>query len=156
MKNAYKMIVFACLKWGYSAADLAGVSRLKYTPAVKIIKVKCTGRVDVKHILYSIRSGADGVMIVGWRPNECQFKNGNFTAERHVELANRILASRGFGNQRINMYWVSGGDAGKFVESVEDAYKKVSKAGPSPLNLVDEEPEVETKQVITTPVEWFL
>lgn len=156
MKNAYKMIVFACLKWGYSAADLAGVSRLKYTPAVKIIKVKCTGRVDVKHILYSIRSGADGVMIVGWRPNECQFKNGNFTAERHVELANRILASRGFGNQRINMYWVSGGDAGKFVESVEDAYKKVSKAGLSPLNLIDEEPKVETKQVITTPAEWLL
>ncbi len=51
------------------------------------------------------------------------------------------------------MYWLSGGDAGKFVESVEDAYKKVSKAGLSPLNLVDEEPKVETKQVITTPVE---
>ena len=156
MENTYKMIVFACLKWGYSAADLAGVSRLKYTSAVKIIKVRCTGRVDVKHILYSIRSGADGVMIVGWRPNECQFKNGNFTAERHVELANRILESRGFGNQRINMYWLSGGDAGKFVESVEDDYKKLEKAGPSPLNLEDEERKVEKKQVITTPAEWFL
>ena len=156
MNNTYNMIVFACLKWGYSAADLAGVSRLKYTPAVKIIKVRCTGRVDIKHILYSIRAGADGVMIVGWRPNECQFKNGNFTAERHVDLANRILESRGFGNQRINMYWLSGGDAGKFVESVEDAYEKVKKAGPSPLNLEDEEMKVDTKQAITTPAEWFL
>ena len=156
MNNTYNMIVFACLKWGYSAADLAGVSRLKYTPAVKIIKVRCTGRVDIKHILYSIRAGADGVMIVGWRPNECQFKNGNFTAERHVDLANRILESRGFGNQRINMYWLSGGDAGKFVESVEDAYEKIKKAGPSPLNLEDEEMKVDTKQAITTPVEWFL
>jgi F420-non-reducing hydrogenase iron-sulfur subunit len=44
---------------------LAGVSRLKYTPSVKIIKVKCTGRIDVKHILYTIKSGADGVMVVG-------------------------------------------------------------------------------------------
>lgn len=156
MNNTYNMIVFACLKWGYSAADLAGVSRLKYTPAVKIIKVRCTGRVDIKHILYSIRAGADGVMIVGWRPNECQFKNGNFTAERHVDLANRILESRGFGNQRINMYWLSGGDAGKFVESVEDAYEKVKEAGPSPVNLEDEEMKVDTKQAITTPAEWFL
>ena len=106
--------------------------------------------------MYSIRAGADGVMIVGWRPNECQFKNGNFTAERHVDLANRILESRGFGNQRINMYWLSGGDAGKFVESVEDAYEKVKKDGPSPLNLVDEEPKADIKQVITTPAEWFL
>ncbi|TET03974.1 MAG: hydrogenase iron-sulfur subunit [Promethearchaeota archaeon] len=38
---------------------------MKYTTSVKIIKVKCTGRIDVKHILYSIKSGADGVMIVG-------------------------------------------------------------------------------------------
>lgn len=156
MDYKYNIIVFACLKWGYSAADLAGTSRLKYTPAVKIIKVKCTGRVDVKHILYSIRAGADGVMIVGWQPNECQFKNGNFTAQKHVDLANRILESRGFSNQRINMYWLSGGDAGKFVKSVENAYERVRKVGPSPLNLVQEEQKVKVKQVITTPAEWFL
>jgi len=44
---------------------LAGVSRLKYTPSVKILKVRCTGRIDVKHLLYAIKSKADGVMIVG-------------------------------------------------------------------------------------------
>ena len=156
MENTYNLIVFACIKWGYSAADLAGVSRLKYTSAVKIIKVRCTGRVDVKHILYSIRSGADGVMVVGWRPNECQFKKGNFTAERHVELANRILESRGFGNQRINMYWLSGAESEKFVKSVEDALEKVKNAGPNPLKLTDKDTKIETNQVITTPVEWFL
>lgn len=51
------------------------------------------------------------------------------------------------------MYWLSGGDAGKFVESVEDAYEKVKKVGPNPLNLVDEEPKTDIKQVITTPAE---
>jgi len=38
---------------------------MKYTASVKIIKVRCTGRVDVKYILYGIKGGADGVMIVG-------------------------------------------------------------------------------------------
>ena len=155
----YKIVAFACLKWGYSAADLAGVSRLKYPSSIKIIKVRCTGRVDLKHILYSMKSGADGVMVVGWRPNECQFKNGNFTAQRHVELANRILESRGFGNQRINMYWLSGAEAEKFVKSVEDTIEKVKTFGPSPLNLIANGSELETeetKQVINTPVEWIL
>jgi len=156
MENSLKMIVFACLKWGYSAADLAGVSRLKYSPAIKIIKIRCTGRIDVRHILYSIRAGADGVMIVGWRRNECQFKNGNFTAERHVELANRILESRGFGSQRINMYWLSGAESEKFVRSVEDALEKVKKAGINPLKLPEKEMKIKTKQAVTTPVEWFL
>jgi len=155
----YKIVAFACLKWGYSAADLAGVSRMKYPSSIKIIKVRCTGRVDLKHILYSIKSGADGVMLVGWRPNECQFKNGNFTANKHVEFANRILESRGFGNQRINMYWLSGAESEKFVRSVEDALEKVKSVGPNPLNLEEQEAELEakeTKQVVITPAEWIL
>lgn len=51
------------------------------------------------------------------------------------------------------MYWLSGAESEKFVRSVEDALKKVISAGPNPLKLVDEETKVETKQVITTPVE---
>lgn len=127
--------MFACLKWGYGAADLAGVSRFKYTPSVKIIKVRCTGRVDVKHILYAIKSGADGVMVVGWRPDECQYKSGNFKAQTHVDLANRILDRRGFGNQRVNQYWLSSAESEKLVKSVEDTLEKIRKIGPNPLNL---------------------
>lgn len=154
MEHNYKIVAFACIKWGYSAADLAGVSRLKYTTTVKIIKVRCTGRVDLKHILYSIISGADGVMIVGWRPNECQFKNGNFTAQRHVDLANRILESRGFGSQRVNMYWLSGAESEKFVKSVEDAYEKVKRAGPNPIKTMDV--EIPENKLVITPIEWIL
>lgn len=150
----YKIIMFACLKWGYSAADLAGVSRFKYTPSVKIIKVKCTGRIDVKHILYTIKSGADGVMVVGWRPDECQFKNGNYTAQRHVDLANRILESRDFGSQRANMYWLSGAESEKLVKSVEDALEKIMRAGPNPINTMDMK-SIKKKRV-TTPIEWIL
>ncbi|TFF96674.1 MAG: hydrogenase iron-sulfur subunit [Promethearchaeota archaeon] len=38
---------------------------MKYSPSVRIIRVRCTGRVDVKHILYAMKHGADGVMVVG-------------------------------------------------------------------------------------------
>ena len=144
MENKYSILMFACLKWGYSAADLAGVSRLKYSPAVKIIKLRCMGRIDVKHLLFAIKSGADGVMIVGWRPDECQFKDGNFKAQTHVDFANRILDRRGFGNQRINQYWLSGAESEKLVKSVEDTLEKVQRLGPNPLKSI-------AKKVLTTP-----
>ena len=156
MEYKYKIIMFACLKWGYSAADLAGVSRLKYTPDVKIIKIRCTGRIGLKHILYSINSGADAIMIVGWRPNECQYVEGNFKANTHVELANRILERRGFGNQRVNQYWLSGAESEKLVKSVEDTYEKVKRAGPNPINREDLETQKKAKKILTTPVEWLL
>ena len=149
--NIFSIIMFACLKWGYGAADLAGVSRMKYTPSVKIIKVRCTGRVDVKHILYAIKNGADGVMVVGWRQNECQYKTGNFKAQEHIELANRILEKRGFGAQRINMYWCSSAESEKLVKSVEDMYEKITRIGPNPIKTTDKG----TNEVLTTPVGWF-
>ena len=154
MKAKYQIILFACLKWGYGAADLAGVSRFKYTPSVKIIKVRCTGRVDVQLILYAIKAGADGVMVVGWKPHECAFKNGNFTAQTHVDFANRILDSRGFGNQRVNMYWLSSAEAEKLVKSVEDAYEKIDRLGPNPIKQSGINSE--KKQATITPVEWIL
>ena len=156
MEYNYNILMFACLKWGYSAADLAGVSRLKYTTSVKIIKVRCTGRIDLKHILYAIKSGADGVMIVGWRPNECQFKSGNFTASTHVDLANRILERRNFGSQRVNMYWLSGAESEKLVKSVIDAYEKAKRAGPNPIKSMNINSKSELKKILTPPIEWIL
>jgi len=149
MEHNYTILMFACLKWGYGAADLAGVSRMKYTPSVKIIKVRCTGRVDAKYILHSINQGADGVMVVGWRPDECQYKVGNFTAQKHVDFANHILEKRGFGNQRVNMYWLSSAESEKLVKSVEDAFDKIKRLGPNPIST--QGLNVSKKEVPTTP-----
>ena len=151
MDYKYNILAFVCLKWGYGAADLAGVGRLKYSQAIKIVKLRCTGRVDVKHLLYAIKSGADGVAIVGWHPNECQFKTGNFTAQRHVDFANKILDSRVFGSKRINMYWCSSAESEKFVKSMEDAFEKVKREGPNPVNLEQSKFTEKKLETITNP-----
>ena len=39
--------------------------RLDYPLNVKIIRVPCTGKVDVVHLLRAIQKGADGVYCVG-------------------------------------------------------------------------------------------
>jgi F420-non-reducing hydrogenase iron-sulfur subunit len=60
-----KIIAFACNWCAYSAADLAGVSRLQYPPNMRIIRVLCSGRVNPNFILESFNLGADGVLIAG-------------------------------------------------------------------------------------------
>ncbi|MBD3228037.1 MAG: hydrogenase iron-sulfur subunit [Candidatus Lokiarchaeota archaeon] len=44
---------------------MTGTTRSRYTSDVKIMKVKCTGRIDMKFILAAFNHGADAVMIVG-------------------------------------------------------------------------------------------
>jgi F420-non-reducing hydrogenase iron-sulfur subunit len=60
-----KIITFACNWCAYSAADLAGVSRLQYPPNMKIIRVMCSGRVNPNFILKAFQLGADGVLVAG-------------------------------------------------------------------------------------------
>jgi len=60
-----QIIAFCCRHCAYAAADLAGGLRLTYPPAVKIVEVPCTGRVDMSHILRSFEDGADGVLVAG-------------------------------------------------------------------------------------------
>jgi len=60
-----KIIAFACNWCAYSAADLAGVSRLQYPTGMRIIRVLCSGRINPNFILKSFELGADGVLVAG-------------------------------------------------------------------------------------------
>jgi F420-non-reducing hydrogenase iron-sulfur subunit len=60
-----QIITFACNWCAYSAADLAGVSRLQYPPNMRIIRVMCSGRVNPNFILKAFQMGADGVLVAG-------------------------------------------------------------------------------------------
>jgi len=60
-----QIVAFACTHCAYNAADLAGSLRIQYPPAIKIIEVPCTGRVDVIHLLRAFEEGADGALVAG-------------------------------------------------------------------------------------------
>ena len=49
------------------------------------------------------------------------------------------------------MYWLSGAESEKFVKSVEDAYEKVRRLGPSPIKTMDV--EIPENDLVITPTE---
>lgn len=60
-----KIAAFCCQYCAYSAADLAGSMRLQYPPNVRIIRVMCTGKVDVLFLMKAFEEGVDGVFVAG-------------------------------------------------------------------------------------------
>ena len=63
--NQFQIIAYCCKHCAYAAADLAGGLRMQYAPAVKIIELPCTGRVDIAALLEAFEQGADGIMVAG-------------------------------------------------------------------------------------------
>jgi coenzyme F420-reducing hydrogenase delta subunit len=60
-----QILAYCCEHCAYAAADLAGGLRMQYPPAIKIVLLPCTGKLDVLLVLQAFEDGADGVMVAG-------------------------------------------------------------------------------------------
>jgi len=107
--------------------------RLQYPTSIKIIRVPCTGKVDLLHILRAFEKGADGVYVVGCLEGDCHFNSGNLWARKRVEQAQEILKTIGIEGERVQMYNLSSSEGPKFAEYAIEMSEKIQKLGPSPI-----------------------
>ena len=130
------IIGFLCNWCSYAGADLAGTSRIKYPPNIKIIRVMCTGRVEPAFILESIKNGADGVLISGCHFGECHYKSGNYKANRRIKLLKKFLEEMGINPTRVKFEFVSASEGNKFASIVTEFVEELKELGPLTLNLI--------------------
>lgn len=125
-----KIIGFCCTYCAYSAADLAGSMRLKYSPFVRIVKMTCTGKTDSLILLNAFEKGADGVFVAGCMEGECHFMEGNLNARKRIEYTKQRLAEIGINPDRLAMYNLSAAQGRRFAEICNEMTEKVMALGP--------------------------
>lgn len=128
-----KAVVFACNWCAYAGADLAGVSRKEYPSNIRIIRTMCSGRLDPAFIMRAFEKGADGVVVLGCHPGDCQYIEGNLKAKKKFEMTQRLLDGLGFDAERMEMHWVSASEAPQFVEVISSFVEKLKKKGANPI-----------------------
>jgi len=110
---------------------MAGVSRLQYSTEIRLIRVMCSGRVDLEFIFRAFANGMDGVFIGGCRLNECNYiTHGNYDALNIVLLSRKIMEHIGLNPERLSVQFMSSGDGIIFTEVVDEFSKKVRELGP--------------------------
>ena len=112
--------------------------RLRYPTNIRIVRVPCTGKVDVLHILRSFEKGADGVYVVGCLEGDCHFNSGNLRARKRVEQAQKILETIGIGGERVQMYNLSSAEGPRFARIAEEMVAKILELGPNPIKKTKE------------------
>ncbi len=129
-----RIVAFLCNWCTYTGADLAGTSRLQYPPNVRIIRLMCTGAVDVIYILKALIGGADGVLIGGCHPGDCHYQNGNYKARRRVAIIKKILGRFGYDDDRIRLRWISASEGKLFADTVTQMVEDLKTKGPNPAS----------------------
>ena len=128
-----EIIVFACHYCAYAAADLAGSMRLQYPTNIRMIKLPCTGKLEVIHLLKAIESGADGVYAAGCLEGECHYLKGNLWARKRVNHVKTLLEEVGLEPERVEMYNMSSAMGAKFAEVATEFTERIKQLGPNPL-----------------------
>jgi len=124
-----KIIGFMCNWCCYAGADLAGVSRFRYPPNIRIIRVMCSGRVDPEIILDTFLYGADGVFIGGCHLGDCHYVEGNYYAEKKIEMARRLLKEAGVEPERLRLEWVSASEGERFAATIKEFTEEIKEMG---------------------------
>jgi len=128
------VLCFACQWCSYGAADLAGVSRIQYPPNVRILRVPCSGRVDVLHVVKAFQNGADGVIVTGCHIGDCHYIDGNVKARDRVEVMKKSLGTLGIDPERLEIGFASSSEGQKFAIMMTNFVEKIRKLGP-PLKV---------------------
>jgi len=124
------IVAFLCNWCSYAGADLAGTSRLKYPPNVKVIRVMCSGRVNPMFVVNALQQGADGVLIGGCHPGDCHYVQANYFARRRMAILKKLLEYIGIDSRRVRMAWVSAAEGNKFADVIKTVTEDVKQIGP--------------------------
>jgi len=124
------IIGFTCNWCSYRAADLAGMSRIKYPPNVRLIRLMCSGRLDPTFVLKALKGGADGVLITGCHPGECHYLEQNYKALKRYLLLRKMLGQLGVEPDRVKLVWASAAEGVRLAEQITDMVEKVRALGP--------------------------
>jgi coenzyme F420-reducing hydrogenase delta subunit len=110
---------------------MAGVSRLQYSTNMRLIRVMCSGRVDLEHILRAFSKGADAVFIGGCRLNECNYiTHGNYDALGNVLMFKKIMEHIGLNPERLRIEFMTSGDGLILTNVINEFCKQAEEFGP--------------------------
>jgi coenzyme F420-reducing hydrogenase delta subunit len=132
-----EITAFLCIYCAYMAADTAGALRIPYPPNVKLVKLPCTGKTDPLHVLKAFEDGADGVYVVGCPVGNCHHVRGNERAHARILRIKRMLDEIGLGGDRLDMYFMSGGQGATFAAVAKEMTERIRALGPNPLRAAD-------------------
>ena len=118
-----KVIIFACNWCSYAGADLAGTSRIQYPTNTRIIRMMCSGRVDVDYIKHCFERGAGAVMLTGCHPQDCHYISGNDFALKREKKIRSWMKKNNIADERFIIEWMSAAEGKKFSEKVSEMSK---------------------------------
>ncbi len=131
-----RILVFVCENDAYPALDAAGVNRLKFSPYIRIIPVRCLGSVNKVWISDALSHGYDGILQIGCKPGDdyqCHFIHGSELTEQRGENLQETLETMMLEPERIRTRFVEITDYREIQKIINEYVEELELIGPNPF-----------------------
>ena len=122
------VVIFMCNECGQGSANTAGVARMAYDAAIRIIRVQCTGQVGPIQIMDALSNGADAVACVGCCLGACHFFNGNIISMHRIKLMKKVFKELGYSDQFVNQYTSRAAEGETAIGDFENIIERLTTA----------------------------
>ncbi len=127
------VLAICCSECGHTAVDSSGMAKIQYPANVRVMKVPCTGILQVHQLLTAFKAGAQGVMVVGCKSDGCHYEVGSQKASKKVELAKALLKEYGIEPERLEMFNMVFIEGDKFAEASQMMTERLQNLEPLQL-----------------------
>ncbi len=131
-----RILAFVCENDAYPAFDTAGLKRLKYSPFIRIIPVRCIGAINKVWISDALSQGFDGIMQIGCKPGDnyqCHFIHGSELTEKRGENIQETLDKMMLESERIKTVFLEINEYNKIPDIINDYVEEIELVGMNPF-----------------------
>ena len=122
-----------CCNWSpFACYNAAGMAKMKMPPNFRLIRVMCIGRINQALILRAFEYGADGVILLECKDEDCRYGPGPGVGHENVRRVRKILKLLGIGQKRLVECSFEAHEKEKLVQALWDFDEQISKMGQNP------------------------
>jgi len=131
-----RVLALVCENDAYPAFDMLGTNRVKYSPYLRIIPVRCLGSVNTVWVSNALDNGFDGILYIGCKHGDdyqCHFIKGSELAEQRMENVSEKLTQMMLEQERVEQHEVAINEYDKLAGILEEYMETIEDIGPNPF-----------------------
>jgi quinone-modifying oxidoreductase subunit QmoB len=131
-----RILALLCENDAFPALDLVGQHRLRYSPHIRVIPLRCLGSVNPVWVSEAISAGFDGVLLIGCKYGDdyqCHFIKGSELASTRGDNIREKLEKMAMENERVELHQLQISDYDQLPEIFEKFAAVIEEIGMNPF-----------------------
>lgn len=122
-----------CCNWSpFACYNAAGMAGIRLPRNFTMVRVMCIGRINQAMILRAFEHGADGVILLECRDEDCRYGPGPEVGHTNVQRVRRILRLLGIGQKRLVERSFQAHEKAEFAQALWEFAELIESMGPNP------------------------